>query len=422
MTNTALQQLFDSVRQAPPEVPLEQVVQWLDQVGPLPNPHPKKPTLFTLKNALLMTSLLSIAALLTRLILVSSSFFSPNTAVSEFLLALPGERMPLPKAPAPPQPPFHAPDVQPPKAPLPPETPVALVVTPRITDAPLAFLPPKAHAKMLIPMHVPNVPIQPVPMPMQRDSKAAEVWVDTVFSNIHTIDLDCDYCSDIIIARQAGQDVRLRMQASARKGKKGSPQSIYEMYNFNVKQDKGVLKAAMRLKPEVQVFGLKVSKGTQVQESKMYLYVPDSISLSLKSSFGNIAITGLNNKLLETNLSYGNVRMESSSAERLNIKTSFGNVDLQEVTGHVAVKSSYGNIRASGLTLLDDVDLRCSFGNIVLQLTNPIDEMELDLLSSFGKIHVKPLGIKTSDKLVRERGGVGIKLVAKTSYGDIRIE
>jgi hypothetical protein len=427
MTHSTLQELFESARQAPPEVPIDQVVQWLDRVGPLQEPLPDSTNLFTIKKIVLMVSFASVVACVIRLILSSLSAALPDLppppAIGDFFLEMPDKRELSPEAvtfpETPPELPPYPNRVYPPNLPHPPAPTMELPSGPVLLEAPIALLPPSVPRSIPVFVSLPGLPIQRVAVPLQRDSIPEALRLDTAFADIHTVDLGSAY-SNVFIERHAGDGIRIAIETLVSKGKKDNVRSIRDVYNIQFILDKGVLRAVVNLRPEFQAFGFVVLKRPKVKESRIHLWVPESTDILLKNSFGNVSLSGLNSKLIDMKSSYGNMLVQSTVSGQLNVKTSYGNVDLQGVSGRMAVQTSYGNVSASALTLTDDADIKSSYGNIVLQLTNPMDNLNVQMFTSYGKIQVKPLGIKTADKFIQE--GSGIKINIRTSYGDVRIE
>jgi len=426
MTHSTLAELFESARQAPPEVPIDLVVQWLDRVGPLPEPPPKKNKLFTVKKIVIMVSIASVVACVIRLVLSSLSAALPDLppppAMGDFFLEMPDKRELLPAAVTFPEtPPEVPPPPVPPAPPMPPPPvpPMQVSTAQALLGAPMSLLPPLVPGPLPVLAPVPNLPVQRVAMPQQRDSIPGALRLDTAFTNVHTIDLRSSY-SNVIVERHSGDGIRIAMEVSTSKGKKGDAESIHDVFNVQFKQEKGVLKAVVDLRPEVRTFGLVVVNRPKIKDSKIHVWVPESTDVMLKNSYGNVSLIGLSSKLIDMKSSYGNMRVQSTTATQLNVKTSYGNVDFQEVSARVAIQTDYGNVRASALTLTDDADIKSSFGNVVLQLVNPMDNLNLQMFTSFGKIKVKPLGITASDKFIR--AGSGIQVNIRTSFGDVRIE
>lgn len=146
---------------------------------------------------------------------------------------------------------------------------------------------------------------------------------------------------------------------------------ITEDYDLTVSSDKGKLTASAKAKP-----GITNWKNTLSFSFK--IYVPKNVSTMLKTSGGNISLTGISGEQefktsggnLELNSVSGDIKGKTSGGnislqnchDKLDLTTSGGNIDAENSDGNIHVSTSGGSIELNNLT--GNIDASTSGGNV----------------------------------------------------------
>ena len=156
------------------------------------------------------------------------------------------------------------------------------------------------------------------------------------------------------------------------------------------------------------------------ETSNLSFEVPENIAVQIKTSFGNIDISGLKNNDFDFQTSYGDINASALSGS-INLNSSYGDIDFNDLNGKIDIKTGYGDINGKNITVSEHMNIKSGYGDIDCQIMNPITDCGLDLKTGYGKVKIKrtDLKLEAGTKLIF---GVGkIKLTAKSGYGDVII-
>ncbi len=193
-------------------------------------------------------------------------------------------------------------------------------------------------------------------------------------------------------------------------------------------------------------------------ELRVYVRVPESYSVDVKTAGGSVAIDELGGRAsvrtsggsielaevrgpVELETSGGPIRVEEVEGDvtartsgggirisevggRVDARTSGGSIELDEVEGPVEVRTSGGSI----LVRFNDApagELKTSGGSIEVEFSEEA-ALDLEAETSGGRVkidsEIRVLGVLTRDQVKGEINGGGPVLQLKTSGGNIRIQ
>lgn len=154
------------------------------------------------------------------------------------------------------------------------------------------------------------------------------------------------------------------------------------------------------------------------ETSNIYFEVPESIAVKVKTSFGDIDLSGLKNNDFDFQTSFGDINASFVSGN-INLKSSYGDINTEQLNGKININTSYGDINGKNITIEEHMNINSGYGDIDFQITNPITDCQIDLKTGFGKIKMKrtDLELESASKLIFGNGTILIK--AKSGYGDI---
>src|SRR5579864_3119554 len=162
-----------------------------------------------------------------------------------------------------------------------------------------------------------------------------------------------------------------------------------EYYTLEISLSGDVLSASVKQKKEIMLNepGLSIS---------LEIYAPKSASSVLKTSHGNIDLTG----------------MEGSQ----DVETSHGNLSISKITGKLTGETSHGNVSVTDCK--NDIDVTTSHGDV----TGTNCEGTIKLTTSHGNIELKNLKGKVHAETSHgnvSANDVGGELTASTSHGNV---
>lgn len=168
-----------------------------------------------------------------------------------------------------------------------------------------------------------------------------------------------------------------------------------EMYDFSIGVSNNKLTAIAKPKA-----GSRFSDSRNGLSISFRVYVPQSVSSTLRTSGGNIDLGNLTGGTQDFRTSGGNLDVEHISG-KLTGRTSGGNISLKDVKDDIQMSTSGGNVEASDCQ--GNIRLTTSGGNLVLQNLK-------------GDIRANTSGGNV------EGGSVSGELLTSTSGGDIRLK
>ena len=181
------------------------------------------------------------------------------------------------------------------------------------------------------------------------------------------------------------------------------------------KKDSVLIIQIDRKNPAVNI-GVSYSKET----SSLSFEVPENIAVQIKTSFGDIDVSGLKNNDFDFQTSYGDIKASVVSGN-INLKSSYGDITAEQLNGKIDINTGYGDINGKNITISEQLDIKSGYGDIDCQIMNPIADCALDFKTGFGKVKMKrpDLELEAASKLIFGKGN--IKITAKSGYGDVII-
>jgi len=160
--------------------------------------------------------------------------------------------------------------------------------------------------------------------------------------------------------------------------------------------------------------------------------------LKVKTAYGDIRAKGLRgNALLNTNYGdismsriFGNTQSRTShgdvSAKDVSGNTvlgsNYGDVFLDGIFGNIQSNTSFGDIKAVNITGSDLVLFNSKYGDIDLQINNPISDSKLELKTGYGRLKVKRSDLEMDSKKSFNFGNGRLKITAISGNGDVIIK
>ncbi len=138
--------------------------------------------------------------------------------------------------------------------------------------------------------------------------------------------------------------------------------------------------------------------------------------LEAGTTSGDIEVSGLQGDS-EVGSTSGDIEIVNFQGDLWAHATS-GEIDLRRGRGALKLKTTSGNIDGYGLEITGDIELRASSGDISLELTNDLRDLNFDLESSSGDLRV---GSRRADDEMYIKNGDGFWVRGETSSGDLDI-
>ena len=167
--------------------------------------------------------------------------------------------------------------------------------------------------------------------------------------------------------------------------------------------------------PAVNI-GVSYSKET----SNLSFEVPENIAVQIKTSFGNIDVSGLKNNDFDFQTTYGDIKATIVSGN-INLKSNYGDILTEQLNGKIDINTSYGDIIGKNITVSEHMNIKSGYGDIDCQIMNPITDCEMDLKTGYGKVKIKRTDLKLEAGTKLIFGAGKIKLTVKSGYGDVII-
>jgi hypothetical protein len=217
-----------------------------------------------------------------------------------------------------------------------------------------------------------------------KDASPKKINAGTSHGNISVSDVPASQTRVVVYVRSNKGDQDLSKQEIQKK--------LDEYYSLEISLSGDVLNVVARQKKDILFNepGLSIS---------FQIYVPKAASSVLKTSHGNIDLTGLQ----------GNQDAE----------TSHGNVTISKITGKVVGQTSHGNVSVTDCN--NDIDVNTDHGDV----TGTNCQGTIKLITSHGNIDLKDL--KGKVRAATEHGNVSGntisgELTGSTSHGDVNLD
>jgi len=217
-----------------------------------------------------------------------------------------------------------------------------------------------------------------------RDASPKKIIAGTSHGNISVSDVSASQTRVEVYIHSSNSNQELSKQEIQKK--------LDEYYSLEISLSGDVLSASVKQKKDIMFNepGLSIS---------LEIYAPKSASSVLKTSHGNIDLTG----------------MEGSQ----DVETSHGNLSISKITGKLTGQTSHGNVSVSDCK--NDIDVSTDHGDI----TGTNCEGTIRLITSHGNIDLRNL--KGKVRAGTSHGNVsgntiGGELNASTSHGNVNLD
>jgi hypothetical protein len=217
-----------------------------------------------------------------------------------------------------------------------------------------------------------------------KDASPKKIIAGTSHGNISVSDVPASQTRVEVYVRGSNSNQILSKQEIQKK--------LDEYYSMEISLSGDVLNASVRQKKDIPLneSGLSIS---------FEIYAPKTASSTLKTSHGNIDLSGL----------------EGSQ----NAETSHGNITISKITGKVVGQTSHGDISVTDCN--NDIDVSTDHGDIAARSC----EGTIKLITSHGNIDLRAL--KGKVHAGTQHGNVsgntiGGELTASTTHGDVNLD
>jgi DUF4097 and DUF4098 domain-containing protein YvlB len=139
--------------------------------------------------------------------------------------------------------------------------------------------------------------------------------------------------------------------------------------------------------------------------------------VAVQSTYGNQHLRSIFGNFMSVSTS-GDVKIENLTGD-MNIQSTYGNVNAYGCSGNILIRSQSGDIKGKNIKLHDALDLSATYGNINMQLENPMEDLSFDLMAVSGQLNVKKGGTDMNGKegkLRLDKGKIHVKGI--TTSGD----
>jgi len=154
------------------------------------------------------------------------------------------------------------------------------------------------------------------------------------------------------------------------------------------------------------------------ESSKIEFYVPDNVDVKMVSDLGDIDANGLKNKNTILHTALGDITTENISGN-IDLNTDLGDISMNELAGKINSFTSLGDIHGGHILISDNSKFNTSLGDIDVQLSNALSELNLDLSTSLGKVKVDRPEIKKKAGSQLNIGNGKLKVIMETSLGKV---
>ncbi|WP_066307107.1 DUF4097 family beta strand repeat-containing protein [Bacillus sp. FJAT-29814] len=149
-------------------------------------------------------------------------------------------------------------------------------------------------------------------------------------------------------------------------------------------------------------------------------------TLELKASSGDIAANGNRTNRLDIESSSGDIRMKDNEAKETDVYTSSGKIVSDDlVSEDIKMNTSSGDIVVTAEEMTGHVSLESSSGDLDVSFAKPAASMKVDYKSSSGdgtaELDKMNFTEKSENRIVGQIGDGKYKLTARTSSGDFSV-
>ena len=409
MTEESLQKLFADVKSTPAETNVADVSQWIDAAATVTGGT-------TIIQKLLQNKLIIMTSIISATIIGTIIFFSTDSAGKKEIKVTP-----VIEINTPPNISTTNPIIQHNKS-----ENLLPITQPAIIDTSAAVnLITVQKEELQIVNETPKISlIDTIELPQKNEEYISSgVWestndslnVDTIFNGVKALVFKGRVNDKILV--NGSNRTNVAMNFNYKYKLKGIYSSKKRGCEVSYEKKDSVLTIQIDKKTPAVYIGASYTKET----SKLSFEVPENIAVQIKTSFGNIDVSGLKNNDFDFQTTYGDIKATIVSGN-INLKSNYGDILTEQLNGKIDINTSYGDIIGKNITVSEHMNIKSGYGDIDCQIMNPIADCELDLKTGYGKVKIKrtDLKLEAASKLIF---GVGkIKFTAKSGYGDVIIK
>ncbi len=388
MKEDKLNKLFEGIRRENPETSPDQVAAWLNSppVPPSSSPDLITNAFFTSKNLVIMSIIIS-------------------AVIATIVIFIPGKSVEIPNTPE-----INIPISNP----IPDSgnitseiaTPPTSEISPEINIEPSTTPAPDIQTRKSV--EVPNLmtpaiatlnpdsktPLQIKPMEFlssHPNSPAAQIKVDTLFSGVQTVELNCTSCQNVRFMSHQNDKVRFKgdiINSDSDKQQTRPSFSFEKIGNTLI----------VTYKPSDKKINFSINSPKIVVD--ILFEIPEQVNIKSNLTYGNIVVDGIRNDFCSMNVSSGNVSINNADSKfeisstyghqnyqniigTLNISSASGNIDMVNIKGDMVIKNTYGKIDVANI--VGDADIKGSSSNISAHTIKG----NLNLVTTYGNIHIE---------------------------------
>lgn len=140
----------------------------------------------------------------------------------------------------------------------------------------------------------------------------------------------------------------------------------------------------------------------------------------IETGAGNATITNLTSDTITVNAGAGNIEFITSSLNDMTLNCGVGNLDIKDstISGDSKIECGVGNFTLSNCELSGECEADCGVGEFTLNLNGDLDDYDIDISSSLGKIKING---KTYSEVENLNKGAANKLKIDGGIGEISI-
>ncbi|MCP8969546.1 DUF4097 family beta strand repeat-containing protein [Ectobacillus ponti] len=146
--------------------------------------------------------------------------------------------------------------------------------------------------------------------------------------------------------------------------------------------------------------------------------------LLLRTSSGDIEVSGAQAKNLDIQTSSGDMRITDTAAEKTSLQASSGDISSVGLQGQLHANTSSGDVKLQAADIVQQVGIETSSGDVTIELEKEPASLALEFESSSGdgRTDMKLEGEEKGKHSLRGKTGTGeYKLQVETSSGDFQL-
>lgn len=244
-------------------------------------------------------------------------------------------------------------------------------------------------------------------------TKTEKLTIDTIFAGINKIVLVGKYPSQINIEGGQRDNIAFNYQ-----------------YNYQIKgiyagKNPGS-KVSYKKSGTTLTITVELNKGFTVGVSyvkiisNVSIAVPENISVSINSSYGDITAKHLLGGIIQLDTKYGDIKAQSLVGN-ISLLSGYGDITLNEADGKINVSTKYGDIKAHEIKVDESIRLSSGYGDVDCRLLSKEESCRLSLSTGFGKLSVKGKAVDIESTKKIQYGTGATSVTASSSFGDVKI-